>query len=135
MCEEETDPDNDLTTTPDDPVISLHALDGIYSPQNLKIWGFIRHQPIVLLIDSRNTHNFIHKQVAEDFYDYVRNVSNFQVLIANGGTMKCGGRCENIKLCMGYYHLKTRMFSIEMGGCDIVLSVEWLYTLGLYGFF
>jgi hypothetical protein len=57
-------------------------------------------------------------------------VSNFQILIANGGTMKCGGRCENVKLQMGDYHLKTHMFSIAMGGCDIVLGVEWLHTLG-----
>ena len=39
--------------------------------------------------------------------------------------MKCGGRCENVKLQIGDYHLKTHMFAIDMGGCDIVLSVEW----------
>ena len=27
------------------------------------------------------------------------------------------------------YHLKTHMFSIDMGGCDIVLGAEWLCTL------
>lgn len=31
---------------------------------------------------------------------------------------------------MGDYHLKTDMFSINMGGRDIVLGVEWLRTLG-----
>jgi len=44
--------------------------------------------------------------------------------------MKFGGRCENVKLEMGYYHLKSHMFSIEMGGCDFVLGEEWLRTLG-----
>ena len=29
------------------------------------------------------------------------------------------------------YHLKTHMFSIDMTGCDIVLGVECLRTLGL----
>jgi hypothetical protein len=38
--------------------------------------------------------------------------------------MKCVGRCENVKLQVGEYHLKTHMFSIEMGGCDTVLGVE-----------
>ena len=28
------------------------------------------------------------------------------------------------------YHLKTHIFSINIGGCDIVLGVEWLRTLG-----
>lgn len=44
--------------------------------------------------------------------------------------MKCGGRCENVKLQMGDYHLKTRMFAIDMGGFDIVLGVEWIRILG-----
>lgn len=57
-------------------------------------------------------------------------MSNFQIMIANGGMIPCGVHCENVGLQLGYYHLKTHMFSIDMGGCDIVLGVEWLYTLG-----
>jgi len=55
----------------------------------------------------------------------VRVVPNIQVLITDGGTMKFEGYCENIKLQMRDYHSKTEMFSIEMGGCNIVLGVEW----------
>ena len=44
--------------------------------------------------------------------------------------MKCEARCENVKIQMGDYHLKTHMFAIHMGGCDIVLSAKWLRTLG-----
>ena len=51
-------------------------------------------------------------------------------MIANGGSMKCGGHCENVRLQIGDYNLKSHMFSIDMGGCDIVLGAEWLKTLG-----
>jgi hypothetical protein len=51
-------------------------------------------------------------------------------MIANGGSMKCGGRCENVRLQIGDYHLKSNMFSIDMGGCDIVQGADWLRTLG-----
>jgi hypothetical protein len=44
--------------------------------------------------------------------------------------MKCGGYCENVRLQIGDYHLKSHMFYIDMGDCDIVLGVEWLKTLG-----
>jgi hypothetical protein len=44
--------------------------------------------------------------------------------------MKCGGHCENVRLQIGDYHLKSHMFSIDMGGCEIVLCVEWIRTLG-----
>jgi hypothetical protein len=51
-------------------------------------------------------------------------------MIANGGFMKCGGRCENVCLQISDYHQKSHMFAIDMGGCDIVLGVDWLRTLG-----
>jgi hypothetical protein len=44
-------------------------------------------------------------------------------MIANGGMMKCGGKCEKVKLQLKEYHLKSNMFSIEMGSCDVVLGV------------
>jgi hypothetical protein len=47
-----------------------------------------------------------------------------------GALMKCGGCCENVCLQIGDYNLKSHMFAIDMGGCDIVLGVEWLRTLG-----
>jgi len=122
--------DNQKDNVSDEPVILPHALAGISSPQTLKIRGFIKHRPIVVLIDSGSTHNFIYQKVAEAVHCFVRAVSNFQVQIADGGTMKCEGRCENVKLQMGDYQLKTHMFAIHMGGCDIVLGAEWLRTLG-----
>jgi hypothetical protein len=51
-------------------------------------------------------------------------------MIANGGSMKCGGSCENVCLQIDDYHLKSHMFAIDMGGCDIVLSADWLGILG-----
>jgi hypothetical protein len=51
-------------------------------------------------------------------------------MIANGGSMKCGGHIENVRLQIGDYQLKYHMFSINMGGCDIVLGADWIRTLG-----
>ena len=128
--DEDNQLDNELPTTLEELVISLHALVGISSPKTLKIKGFIKHCPIVVLIDSGSMHNFIHQRVAEAVHCFLKAVSNFQVQIADGGTMKCEGCYENIKLQMGDYDLKTHMFAINMGGFDIVLGAEWLCTLG-----
>jgi hypothetical protein len=57
-------------------------------------------------------------------------LNNFQIMIPNGGSMKCGGHCENVCLQIGDYHLKSHMFAIDMGKCDIVLGAGWLRTLG-----
>jgi hypothetical protein len=51
-------------------------------------------------------------------------------MTVDGGSMKCGGHCENVCLQIGDYHLKYHMFAIEMGSCDIVLGANWIRTLG-----
>ena len=74
---------------------------------------------MIVLVDSGNTHNFIHMHMVEQSHCYVHLVQNFQIMIANGGTMKCGGRRENVRLQLGDYHLKTHIFMKYMSGCDI----------------
>jgi hypothetical protein len=108
----------------EEPVISIHSISSISSPQTLNIKRYIKHKLVAVLIDSGNTHNFIHRRLAEEIHFFVCPVSNFQILITNGGTMKCGGHCENFKLQMGDYSMKTHMLSISIGACDIVLGVE-----------
>jgi len=69
--EEALEEDNQKENVSDEPVILLHALAGISSPQTLKIWGFLKHRPVVVLIDSGSTHNFIHQKVAELVHCFV----------------------------------------------------------------
>jgi hypothetical protein len=113
-----------------EPIISLNALTGFSTPQTLKLIGYIKHRKVIILVDSGSTHNFIHHRIAQETHCYIHVVNNFQIMIANGGSMKCGGHCENVCLQIGDYHLKSHMFSIDMDGCDIVLGADWLRTLG-----
>jgi hypothetical protein len=113
-----------------EPIISLNALTGFSTPQTLKLIGYIKHQKVLILVDSGSTHNFIHRRIAQETHCYIHAVNNFQIMIANGGSMKCGWHCENVHLHIGDYHLKSHMFATDMGGCDIVLHADWLRTLG-----
>jgi hypothetical protein len=105
-----------------EPVISLNVPSGFCSPQTLKLIGYIKHMKVNILVYSGITHNFIHRRIAQETNFYIHVVNNFQIMIANGGSMKCGGRCENVCLQIGDYHLKYHMFVIDMGSCEIVLG-------------
>jgi hypothetical protein len=114
-------------TPPSDPpevelVISLNSLTGFSTPQTLKLIGYIKHRKVIILVDSGSTHNFIHCRIAQETNYYIHAVNNFQIMISNGGSMKCGGRCENVCLQIGQYHMKSHMFSIDMGDCEIMLG-------------
>jgi hypothetical protein len=126
-------PEPTNVTPPADPpkvelVISLNSFTGFSTPQTLKLIGYIKNQKAIILVDSQSTHNFIHRHIAQETNFYIRPVNNFQIMIANGRSIKCGGV---VKMCLQIcqYHMKSHMFSIDMGGCDIVLGVEWLHTL------
>jgi hypothetical protein len=81
-----------------EPHISLHVLTSISAPQTLKLISYIKHRKVIVLIDYDNTHNFIPCYVAQETHCYIHAVNNFQIMIINGGSMKCGGRCENVRL-------------------------------------
>jgi hypothetical protein len=97
---EELPPPSDLTPPSDppdvDPVISLNSLTGFSAPQTLKLIGYIKNRKVIILVDSGSTHNFIHRRISQEVNCYICVVNNFQIMIANGGSMKCGGRCENV---------------------------------------
>jgi hypothetical protein len=112
-----------------EPLISLKALTRFFAPQTLKLIGYIKNRKVIIIVYNGSTHNFIHHHITQKTNCYICSVNNFQIMIANGGSMKCSGNCENVHLQIGHYHLKYHMFSIEIGSCDIMLGVEWFFTL------
>lgn len=52
------------------------------------------------------------------------------MMIGNGGKITCKGWYCNIKLSMGDYKMKKDMYVIPLGGCDMVLGIQWIITLG-----
>jgi hypothetical protein len=75
--------------------IFLHTLNGILSPQKLKLIGYIKHHKFIILIDKGNSHNFIHRHVTQETHFYMHAVNNIWIMISNDGSMKCGDILEN----------------------------------------
>ena len=121
----------ELVVSVGEAIISLHALSSFSAPQTLKTKGYIKHHRLVVLNNYGNTHNFISMLRDHAIHYFIHPVNNFHIFIANWGMMKCGSCCENVKLQVGDYHLKTHIFSIDMGSCDIMLRDEWLRILDL----
>ena len=114
--------------------ISCNALAGITTPQTRKIEGHIKKKNLTVLIDLGSTHNFIHCKVAEEFIFFLYPTPECQLMVANGGIINFSGKFHNIKLTMGEYVLNSPMFSIPMGGVDVVLGVHWLQSLETIAF-
>jgi hypothetical protein len=91
---EEIPPPSDLTPPsypPDvDLVISLNALTSFSTPQTLKLIGYIKNRKFIILLDGGSTHNFIHLCISQEVNCYIHVINNFQIMIANGGSINAG---------------------------------------------
>jgi hypothetical protein len=96
----------------------------LYKPSRYKDTSKIKK--VTMLIDFGSTHNFINYKLAKDLNFFVFPTSYFQVMITYGGTINCYGKCHSIKLDIGEHLLDSPMISIQMGGADFVLGVQWL---------
>jgi hypothetical protein len=137
--EEEQEPSQDenveaISSEELTPMILCNALAGISTPQTLKIEGYIKKKKVIVLIDSGSTHNFIHHKLAKDVNFFVYPTPEFQVMIADGGTINFSGKFNKINLTMGEYVMNSPMISIPMGGTDVVLGIQWLQSLGTMAF-
>jgi hypothetical protein len=55
-------------------------------------------------------------------------------MIVYEGTINCSGKCHSIKLNTRENLLDNLMISIQIGGVDFVLGVQWLQSLGTISF-
>jgi hypothetical protein len=67
----------DVETPEVELVISLNSLTGFSTPQTLKLIDYIKHQKVIILVDSGSTHNFIHHCIAQETHCYIHVVNHF----------------------------------------------------------
>ena len=106
-------------TPPSDPlevelVISLNALTGFSTPQTLKLIGYIKHRKVIILVDRGSAHNFIHRRISQKLI----TTSMPSIISKLWLPMVVPWYVEGaVKMCVS-------KFSIDMGGCDIVLGAD-----------
>ena len=114
------------------PKISLAAMTGISQPQNLKLKGHIKNENVTVLVDTGSTHNFLDIRVARKLKLFVHPVPDMRVMVADGKKIKKVEKCHKVKLQIQDFNLESELYTLPLGGVDIVLGVQWLQTLGTY---
>lgn len=96
----------------------------------MRLVGLIRNQRVVILIDSGSTHNFLDPALLRKVSLCVSHTVKLQVKVANGATIQSDGQCSSVSLKVQGNTITTNFYLLTLGGCDVVLGVEWLRTLG-----
>ena len=72
----------------------------------------------------------IDPHIAKQVDCFVHPCSSFKVMVSNGITLRCKGKCCSVCISIGDYKLHSNMFAIPLGGCSLVSGTQWLRTLG-----
>lgn len=92
--------------------------------------GIVKAREIIILIDSGSTHNFIDPRVAKISGVVVEQTPDLTVTVADGTRLCSKGVCRAFVWQMQWETFKTDVRVLTIGGCDMVLGVQWLSTLG-----
>lgn len=110
--------------------ISMHAMMGSNSFRTMRVKGVLRGRTITILIDSGSTHNFIEPGVVKLSGYKVEATPNLQVTVADGTKLCSKAVCKAFRWEMQGLAFSTEVRVLPIGGCDMVLGIQWLSTLG-----
>ncbi|XP_068304445.1 uncharacterized protein [Pyrus communis] len=96
----------------------------------MKVDGTIHNQPVRILLDSGSTHNFVDYMLVRKLGWPLQATKPFDVMIADRGKVRSQGCCKNLSLELGGYHCHIDLFALPLGGCDVVLVVQWHSSVG-----
>jgi hypothetical protein len=85
-----------------------------------------------MLIDSGASHNFIDETLVERRGILTKEFEGFTVIIPGGHQMECIRWIPKLKITMGNYTLTDDFFVVDVLDTNVVLGVQWLYSLGKY---
>ncbi|KAL2931387.1 Retrotransposon-derived protein PEG10 [Bienertia sinuspersici] len=113
-----------------EPHISVNALSGNQAFQTMRVNGLYNQTPLHILIDSGSTHNFLDLGVAKKLSLTLEPISPQAVTVADGNHLACQYVCKNFSWRMHNVVFTSDVLIIPLGGCDMVLGVQWLSELG-----
>lgn len=110
--------------------ISLNAMVGTPSTGTMRLVGQIDGEALVILVDLRSTHSFLDPLVPHKTKLKVDQSAKLVVRVANGDVVKSEGYYEAIPIKIQGNLFSSPRYILKLGGCDLVLRVNWLATLG-----
>ncbi|RRT32994.1 hypothetical protein B296_00051826 [Ensete ventricosum] len=69
----------DTEEAPQSVVGTVHALAGHANSQMMKIEGFLKHQPVTILIDNGSTNSFVDSKVVAQVTLQIEDCSRFDI--------------------------------------------------------
>jgi hypothetical protein len=112
------------------PCFSLQAVAGVPMADTMQLAVVLGAAPLVALLDSGSTHNFISEEAARRTGLPLRQRPRLTAMVANGERITCAGVICDAPLRIAGAPFPADLFVMPLAGYDIVLGTKWLGALG-----
>ena len=116
--------DEEDITTDAAPHVSLHAIAGLCHNDTMQIHLTVCGVPLVALLDSGSTHNFISEEAAKRTDLPLQLRPGMTATVANGERVSCVGAIHRAVFSVNDEQFNANLFVLPLAGYDIVLSTQ-----------
>ncbi|KAL1225384.1 hypothetical protein V5N11_009039 [Cardamine amara subsp. amara] len=111
--------------------LSMYSYLGLKAPHTTtKLRGAVGKNEIVVMLDSGATHNFISPSAASRTKLHMTKLQGCDIMLGTGISVQGAGVYQKVCFKMANLEFVTDFISLELGGVDVILGVQWLRTLG-----
>ncbi|XP_026378286.1 uncharacterized protein LOC113272700 [Papaver somniferum] len=116
--------------------IFVPALSGNVTHSTIKILGTLKNKKknYTILVDSGSKHSFIDPEISRQSGYYIKPTGAFQVALADGNKLVSNAKCPGFQWKMQGHSFKFDLRVLALGGCDMVLGVDWMRELSPVNF-
>lgn len=90
----------------------------------------VRSSCAIILVDLGSKHNFSDTKLVNRLSLPIINQEQLKVLIANGSYLFTRGMCKGVSWEVQNHKFEIDFMVLPLKGCDIVLGIQWLLSLG-----
>ncbi|GJZ09113.1 reverse transcriptase [Tanacetum coccineum] len=95
-----------------------------------RVIGTVGKHLVHILVDCRSTHNFLDKNMVKKLGCSIRPTGPLAVTMADDNNLVTTSEGRNFKWQFDNTTFTTDVMLLPLGGCKMVLGIQWLATLG-----
>ncbi|WVZ23416.1 hypothetical protein V8G54_001960 [Vigna mungo] len=100
------------------------------APRTMKLKGMINGVPLLILIDSGASHNFVSRRLVKAMEWEWKNTRRMRILMGDGHQTETAGVCRELKIVLETGEFVVDAFLFELEDIDLILGMAWLESLG-----
>ncbi|GKE34709.1 reverse transcriptase, partial [Tanacetum coccineum] len=112
------------------PLISLNALTGENSYRTIRVRAYVGKNLVHTLVDCGSTYNFLDLNTTKKLGCKLRRICPLEVSVANGHVMSTLYKCLGFSWMFQGVIYTFDVMILPLKGCEMVLGIQWLSTLG-----